>query len=183
MTAFFPILMRFAEKHDLLYNENTLPDKSVDGYVYSNDMQYRYAFARRWAKGPLVFWVGVNPAKGDTEKRRRPTLERCIGWSRTWNAGGLMFGNLFAGRHNKPRGLLAMKDPVGVHNDHAIIAMSKAANRTIAAWGGGTRGRGRVIQIAPLLKQPQCLGVTKSGQPRHPLYVRSDTQTESWPIK
>ncbi len=182
MVAFFPFLMRFAEQHGLVYDEKSLADTFNDGYVYSKDEQYRYAFARRWAKGSLVLWVGVNPAKGDTENRRRPTLERCIRWSQEWGAGGLMFGNLFAGRQNKPSGLLEMKNPVGEHNDSAIIVMSKAANRTIAAWGAGTQCRSRAIAISPLLNQPQCLGVTKSGQPRHPLYVRSDVQAVHWPV-
>jgi hypothetical protein len=28
--------------------------------------------------------------------------------------------------------------------------------------------------------EPVCLGVTKSGQPRHPLYVRGDVESSPW---
>ena len=52
---------------------------------------------RWWAdEGPLDLWVGVNPRIGDTERRRRPTLERCVAWSRSWGSAGLIFANLFA---------------------------------------------------------------------------------------
>ncbi len=76
------VLEEFAVRHGLLYRSDAPPDGPSDSYVYSRDMEYRYAFARWWSdEGSLVLWVGVNPAKGDTERRRRPTLERCITWS------------------------------------------------------------------------------------------------------
>src|SRR4051812_44487444 len=154
-----------------------------DCYVYSPDMAYRYAFARWWdADGPLVLWVGVNPGKGDTELRRRPTLDRCIAWSRSWGAGGLVFANLFAARHNKPSGLRGMADPVGPHNDSALTALSAVAWRTIAAWGGDGCLLDRARAVAPLLASPLCFGVTASGQPRHPLYVPGHTPLVPGPV-
>jgi hypothetical protein len=144
-------------------------------------MRYRYAFARWWdANGSLDLWVGVNPAKGDTEMRRRPTLERCIKRSRSEGAGGVMFANLFAARHNQPRGLRRMTDPVGPHNDDALRAMSKKASRTIAAWGNCGRLLGRANDVARLLTGALCLGMTASGEPRHPLYVAGSTRVVEW---
>ena len=64
-------LEAFAVQHDLLYQRDGMADR----YVYSRDLGYRYAFARYWnEEGSLILWVGVNPAKGDTEKRRRPNI-------------------------------------------------------------------------------------------------------------
>lgn len=169
----------FAAERGLLFDDRTPNDFSV----YSPDMAYRYAFARWWATdGPLVLWVGVNPGKGDTEQRRRPTLARCVNWSQRWGAAGLMFANLFAARHNTPDGLRDMADPVGPHNDAALAAMSAVAGRTIAAWGNDGQRRDRPAAVVGLLTDPHCLGVTVSGQPRHPLYVAGSASVVRWPV-
>jgi len=165
-------------------------ERSTDGVdqfsVYSAgaDPTYRYAFATCWsAAGPFVLWIGLNPAKGDLEQRRRPTLERCIRWSKDWKAGGLLVGNLFAARHNKPNALRTMRDPEGPHNDDAVRVLSSMAERTVVAWGGnGASVSGRAAVIVPLLNKPLCLGVTASGQPRHPLYVRGETPARPWSL-
>ena len=174
-------LEQFATRNRLRYRYCEPADGPADAYVYSHDMQYRYAFARRWAvEGPLVLWVCINPAKGDTEQRRRPTLERCVRWSRSWGASGLLIGNLFAARHNKPNGLRETPDPVGPHNDEALRIMTDMANRTVVAWGNNGQRHGRPVQVAGLLSNAVCFGLTKSGAPRHPLYVPHETQVEPW---
>src|SRR4051812_35835975 len=95
-------LKTFAEQRNLRYETGSPTPDETDYSIYSPDDLYRYAFARIWdADGPVVLWVGINPGKGDTEHTHRPTLKRCITWSKQWGAGGLMFGNLFAARHNR----------------------------------------------------------------------------------
>jgi hypothetical protein len=158
--------------------------RQVDIYLYSADMRYRYAFARWWdAAGSLDLWILLNPGKGDTETRRRPTLERCLRWSKSSGAGGLMFANLFAARHNKPSGLCKTKDPVGPHNDAVLAVMSGIADRTFVAWGKIGHLHNRAAAVISILNRPFCLGVTASGQPRHPLYVAADVSVEPWPVK
>lgn len=175
----FRRLKAFAAQRDLLYHCHA----PSDIYVYSRDMRYRYAFARWWSdEGPLILWVGLNPGTGDTEKRRRPTLERCIGWSHKWGAAGLMFANLFAARHKKPGALRDTLNPVGPHNDAALATLSKMADRTIVAWGNSGRLHGRAAEVVRLLSGPHCLGVTAAGQPRHPLYAPAATSAVPWPV-
>ena len=168
-----PFLKDFADRHDLHYEPKPSDDGLPEVYVYSHDMVYRYAFARWWDdQAPLVLWVGVNPAKGDTEQRHRPTLDRCIRRSRELGAAGLIFANLFAARHNQPSGLRSTPDPIGAHNDEALAELSKIAGWTIAAWGQqDSLGHARALEVRRLLVRPLCLGVTASGDPRHPLYV------------
>ena len=170
------VLEQFAAQHDLLYQR----DGAADRYVNSRDLEYRYAFARCWSdEGSLILWVGVNPAKGDTEKRRRPTLERCITWSKSWGASGLIFGNLFAARHNKPSGLRAALDPVGPLNDAMMRRLGAIADRTVVAWGN-LELTSRSTEVVGLLVNPLCFGLTGKGQPRHPLYVPHATALEPW---
>jgi hypothetical protein len=175
----FKQLQRFAATRGLHYQSDVQQTGEQDAYVFSADMAYRYAFARRWrSDGPLVLWVGVNPAKGDTEKRRRPTLERCVRWSKSCGAGGLLIGNLFAARHNMPKGLRETADPIGPNNDDALRLLSTMATETVVAWGNAGRRHGCPDALAVLLRDPKCFGLTKKGQPRHPLYVPEDTPLE-----
>jgi hypothetical protein len=179
------IVQKFRElsaRHDLCCQSEELPDGLEEIYLYSHDMKYRYAFARWWdPAGSLDLWVGLNPAKGDTEKRRRPTLDRCIVRSRLAGAGGLIFANLFAVRHNKPSSLRSTADPVGLHNDAVLRELSLLAGQTYVAWGAQGDMLSRAAEVLPLLHEPRCLGVTASGQPRHPLYVRGDVADRPWP--
>lgn len=46
----------------------------------------------------------------------------------------------------------------------------------IAAWGGAGADRARDLQVHGLLGPMKCLGLTGTGQPRHPLYARGDVE-------
>lgn len=178
------VLKTFAEERNLLFREIPAQDEAVDNYIYSRDMRYRYAFARYWkSEGDIVLWVGINPATGDTEKRRRPTLDRCVRWSIEWGAAGLIYANLFAARHTDPKALHEVSDPVGPHNDAALALVSQIADHTVVAWGNSGKPEMRAMEVIQLklLHNPSCLGVTSKGQPRHPLYVRGGTTLVSWP--
>lgn len=48
----------------------------VDRSSYSEDKVYRWWYERRWAPGPTLCFVGLNPATGDTDNKPRPTLKR-----------------------------------------------------------------------------------------------------------
>ena len=163
----------------------TSPDGRVtDRYLYSPDMTYRYAFGRWWDEPDLTttdVWVLLNPATGDTEQRRRPTLEKCVTRSRAAGRSGLVIVNLFAYRHTDPEALQHAEDPVGPANDATVRALTVAAPRTIAAWGSHGTLHGRSRAVAPLLDRPLCLGTTQHGEPRHPLYVSGDVELAPWP--
>jgi hypothetical protein len=171
------------ELRDLRTEAGTDGDGTTQEYAYSADMVYRYGFGRWW--GPVdmsrtAVWVLLNPATGDTELRRRPTLDRCVSWTRASGFSGLVIVNLFAYRHTDPRTLRVVDDPTGPHNDDVLRAVTKAGARTIVAWGAHGRLRGRSTQVAPVLDSPMCLGTTRKGEPRHPLYVPAQTPLTPW---
>lgn len=160
-------------------SQDGLPER----YLYSRDMIYRYAFARWWGEQDLAttdVWVLLNPATGDTEKRKRPTLDRCIARSRGAGRTGLVIVNLFAFRHTDPKQLALADDPVGPANDRVLEVLTANAPRTIVAWGGGGSLNGRSHEVAPALTAPMCLGMTASGDPRHPLYVPNSVELQPW---
>ena len=174
---------QLAAGHGLVDRSGTSPDELPERYLYSPDMRYRYAFGRWWGGDDLastVVWVLLNPATGDTEKRRRPTLDRCIGRSREMGATGLLIVNLFAFRHTDPAMIRSAEDPVGPAGDDALRVLTGAGMATVAAWGSHGSWRGRSSEVGPLLSDPMCLGTTAGGEPRHPLYVRGDAPLVPW---
>jgi len=169
----------------LVERAGTSPDGLAERYLYSTDMTYRYAFGRWWGEPDLAttdVWVLLNPATGDTEQRRRPTLDKCIARSRSADRSGLVIVNLFAYRHTDPKALRQAADPVGPANDATLRALTGTAPRTIAAWGSHGKLHGRSRSVAPLLDRPLCLGTTLHGEPRHPLYVPGRAGLEPWSV-
>ena len=90
------------------------------------------------------------------------------------------FLNLFAGRATEPRQLFtSFDDPIGPGNDAALQGAS-FYREVIVAWGANGSRLGRDIQVLTQLDdmgiRPKCIGITKHGHPRHPLYVRGDAK-------
>jgi hypothetical protein len=120
-------------------------------------------------------FVGLNPSTAN-EQEDDPTVRRCIGFARNWNFGGLILVNLFAYRSTDPTRLFEADDPIGPANDRCILASAVAAERVILAWG--TRGGliNRDQHVLSFLPVAYCLGTTKDGHPKHPLYLPGNTR-------
>lgn len=159
-------------------------DGFLDTYVYSADGRYRWRFDRRWAPGRSLTWVGLNPGTGDTDGTQRPTLRRMVKVSMAEGYGALSVVNLYGLRAAQPSALRNVDDPVGPDNDSVLAeaTSTQTTDRTVVCWGAGGRWRGRGAYVArQLITTPtHCLGVTARGEPRHPLYVKSDVALIPW---
>lgn len=155
------------------------------GAVFSPDRRYRYALYRTWdVSRPPTLWVLLNPSTAD-ETRDDPTIRRCIGFSRRWGDGGVVIVNIFAMRSTDPFALRLVQDPTGRPENDAYIASARVRSaRVVAGWGAIQRlGKDLAIRELEVLAKGilghpdriMCLGKTKRGDPRHPLYVRGDT--------
>lgn len=138
---------------------------------------YRYRLTRIWGNGPNLCAIGLNPSIAD-DKRNDPTITRLINFAKDWNFGGLVMTNLLAYRSTDPKALQGLDDPRGPDNDDWIVGCVAEAGMTLAAWGANPMGEWAASHL--LLKIPYdqklwCLGLTKGGHPRHPLYVKRDT--------
>ena len=143
--------------------------------VYSDCEIYRYRLERVWAPGAkTVLFVMLNPSTA-TEVQNDPTVERCERRARALGFGGFAVANIFAFRATDPRVMRAAADPVGPGNDAVILALARAADRVICAWGVHGAHRGRGAAVAALLRlqgvAPYHLGLTRAGAPKHPLYI------------
>jgi hypothetical protein len=152
-------------------------DPDITGAMFSLCRAYRYMLWRRWGPGKRALWIMLNPSTAD-ETTLDPTLTRCLRYSQRWGYGAMFVANVFALRSTDPRGLSKVSDPVGPDNDSHILVMAKSPETGIVICGWGNHGErnGRNKQVLELLEgiPLHCLEMTRSGQPRHPLYCKGD---------
>ena len=150
--------------------------------IFSPDRRYRYWLEARLsdAAGVCLF-VMLNPSTAD-EDQSDPTVTRAKGFARSWGFGTLWVCNIFALRSTDPKALRETENPIGEENDHHILKSARGACRIVCAWGnhGAHLDRGertlRLLRDAGLSDKMRHLGMTKLNQPKHPLYLRADTQ-------
>lgn len=147
----------------------------------SGDGRYRYVLGRRWAAGSPLLWVLANPSTADG-LADDPTVRRCAGFSRAHGYGGLVLVNLWAWRATHPDELARVEDAVGPENDASIAeALASSSGPVVLGWGVRA-SRSRTDVVLDLLggRPASCLGVTRDGHPRHPLYVPGSTRLRPW---
>lgn len=140
---------------------------------------YRYELRRTWDETlPTINWVMLNPSTANAVEDDA-TIRKCVAFSRLWNFGGLIVTNLFAWRSRDPQTLRRMRaDVVGPMNDYYLQQGRMQSNSCIAAWGvhGSYQDRGAIVKKAlTFYGDVSCLGVTKAGHPKHPLYIPFNT--------
>lgn len=146
---------------------------------------------RHWLKRPreinnpgkgTALFVMLNPSTAD-HSEDDPTIRRCRGFARDWDCNGLTVANLYALRSTDPKNLWAHEDPVGEMNDYWLKSIAKEHGDIVCAWGSNAKSD-RVRQFVESMKSIDvrmwCLGVTKSGMPLHPLYIKRDTPLIPW---
>ena len=142
---------------------------------FSRCGRYRYWLRRSWDSSlPQCAFVGLNPSIADA-KIDDPTLRRCIDFAKRWGCGSLLIVNLFSLRATDPRKLLGVDDPIGPRTNLWLRRARRESQLIIAAWGNGGALHHRHKTVGPLLGNTQCLGVTATGMPRHPLYCPKTT--------
>lgn len=154
--------------------------------IFSEDRRFRYLLTRQWdAAKPCVGFCMLNPSIADEEKLD-PTLTRCKGYAERLGYGGMMIVNAFPMVATNPKVFLAKWIEIGAgrraaelgQNDRYIRVALKA-DQMIVGWGQHLDHkalRSRYWELASLFhgRTLHCFGVTKSRDPKHPLYLRGD---------
>lgn len=149
---------------------------------FSECWTYRYTLDRYWDDDlPQLLFVLLNPSTADAIKDD-PTNRRGMGFARRWGFGSCIFVNLFAFRATKPADLKKADDPIGPFNDAYLVLEAETADRIVLAWGAHGGWRNRDQEVLKLLDGHKlyCLGQTKDGHPKHPLYLKADTPLMKW---
>lgn len=147
---------------------------------FSECRTWRYWLTRSWAEGGRTLMViGLNPSTAD-ESVDDPTIRRCIGYAKAWGFSQLAMLNLFAYRATDPRHMKAATNPVGRENDQTLLWWANKAEMILGAWGTHGVHQSRAAHVYQILYDHpiHCLGITKDGQPKHPLYLRADARPE-----
>ncbi|MGI0148701.1 MAG: DUF1643 domain-containing protein [Thermoplasmata archaeon] len=154
--------------------------------MLSADKKYRYRLTRHWGDGQgiRIVWIMLNPSVADHETND-PTITRCIGFSKRLGSFSLVVVNLFAYRATEPKELLRVDDPVGPDNLAILGEATLGCNMAIAAWGALSNElwmkAKEPLAIIKRFNGLKCLGRTKAGSPRHPLYLPAGQLLEPWP--
>lgn len=157
---------------------------------FSQDGAYRWWLTRCWgSSGRTLLFLGLNPSRADGV-RQDPTLRRLIGFARAWGYDALVVVNLFARVSPSPAELSRLADPIGPWADFILQQWChRWANSPQwdlwCGWGNGGCCHERHHSVRTLLwpmlrlrlkrfphrPGPLMLGLTRNGQPRHPLYA------------
>lgn len=162
----------------------------------SSCQRFRYLLTRSWA-GSLagirwVCFVGCNPSTADALDDD-PTIRREVGFARAIGATALVKVNLCPRRETRPDRLrlddLTAEEAIQMRETNARwlrhaagLGRSYRGIGVVAAWGAAPAIVRAEIPLAmqalgaPLL----CLGVTKDGSPRHPLYLPRTAAPVEW---
>ena len=144
---------------------------------------YRYELSREWdsSKSRLRFCM-LNPSTANALEDD-PTIRRCIGFAKGFGYGGIVVVNLFAWRSTKPLKSWNFNH-IGPRNDEFIHDLCFEKN-VVCAWGANAP-KDRVDEVMDIFDESMvtwCLGLTKAGAPRHPLYLPSNSKLVEFSVE
>lgn len=152
---------------------------------------YRYSLTRvikEHPNGPTVVLIGVNPSTAD-ENNDDATIRKEMGFGKRLGWGRIIKVNLFPLRATDVRELAGRGIPpnVWLHNIGAQSEAFRIADLIIPCWGSRTKIPLPKSEIGAIIfatwerfsvcdeSKVKCFGVTKSGDPRHPLMLAYNT--------
>ncbi len=162
--------------------------------MFSECNSYRWILKRDLSKGrKIVIFIGLNPSLANSVNDDR-TLRRIINFSSEWNYRIIYVINLYGLISKSPLQLLKSKDPIGKYNDLFILALLEFWRKNIdcdlwLGWGDKGTLNNRDFIVLKLIKsfanlslsendysqRILCLGLSKKGNPRHPLYMPNES--------
>ena len=141
--------------------------------------KYRYWLKREWktgGNGKDVCFIMLNPSTAD-ENTDDPTIRRYMGFAQQWGFSSLTVRNLFPYRATKPKDLLNVTDPSNGARGLLEMDVARWSHFVIVAWGSWVPFNQDIEALKILSTVPlYCLGKTKNGKPRHPLYAPLATE-------
>lgn len=144
--------------------------------------RYRPLLTRTWANGAPVraaLWIGMNPSVADAHVND-PTVTREVGFTQRWGFNSYVKCNVSDYRAADPYDLVAVvrsgRPAQSPENLSTILREAKTAHRIIVCFGAlhpilRPLGRTVVEALRDAGHALHCVGRTKDGSPRHPLYL------------
>ena len=147
--------------------------------VISDCGKYRYLLRRTWDHTkPRYLYVMLNPSTADAEIDDA-TIRSCTRLAKGFGAGSFEVVNLYGLRATDPSELEKADDPIGPRNAGISDNAIQRCDIVICAWGAHHMAERRAGDIKSWVRgfkpAAYCLGKTKTGAPKHPLYIKSGT--------
>lgn len=161
-SAFFPSICRMSE--------------------WSSDKQRRYKLGRFWSTGIICTVIGLNPSYAD-DRTDDPTNRRLIALLSGLGYGGYWLVNLLPNVTPYPAQLGQVGKRFSSLNKKAVWQSINQSQVIIFAWGSTGAKYAHRRQIYEMVQQPMCFGVTRLGEPRHPLYLPSYSILEPFVLR
>ena len=162
--------------------------------LFSECGSYRWILKRELLSGKkTVVFIGLNPSKASSSTNDS-TLKRISNFCLRWNYRNIYVINLFGLISNSPIQLSKSNDPIGANNDLIFLKSLEfwRNNTNCELWlGWGDKGQlnRRDHKVLKLIKnfsnfkskennhskRVLSLGISKRGNPRHPLYMSNQS--------
>lgn len=151
---------------------------------------YRYRLERQVGMtGPVYAFFGINPSTADANVDDA-TVRKWIGFTKVWGGSRFIVGNVSPYRATDVKALARLTRwlDIGRENTRHILAMTSEADILVPCWGD--RGKvprvmhdeidGLLSLLLGTRKPVMHLGLTKGGDPKHPLMLGYDTKLVPW---
>ncbi|MEG3593287.1 MAG: DUF1643 domain-containing protein [Pseudomonadota bacterium] len=147
---------------------------------WSHGRRRRYRLGRFWGSGPIACVIGLNPSRAD-DKYDDPTNRRLIGLLTGLGFAGYWLVNLISESTPYPDDLGSGPRRLSAINHRSIQNSINDTDQTILAWGRGGRRCPFRKRIASSIQHPTCFGLTRDGEPKHPLYLPKNSTLQLFP--
>ena len=158
------------------------------GAVISHNGLFRYNLWRyKSSMDPfnVIGFIMLNPSTADADNDD-PTIRRCLTRALKMGYSGIQVGNLYAYRTPNPQHLKEAGYPIGSENDMYLRLLANDTKKIILGWGNNApdeRAKEVIEMIRLINPSIYHLGLTKSGQPKHPLYIGYDIEPTRYECK
>ncbi len=160
--------------------------------------KYRYLLSRNTTSpsSRVLLVCMLNPSTADEEKDD-PTISRVCRLAENGGFSQLLVLNLLGIRATKPADIWFHEDPLGVDNwrtwDGVLKELIPDRDSISVAWGRAPRSRNQLLRFIPVLVEasrhlkvwpiPLMTWVqNRDGSPRHPLYIRLQTELQPYDL-
>ena len=170
--------------------------------MFSECRSYRWILKRELLNGKnTIVFIGLNPSKANSVNNDK-TLIRIINFCSRWNYKHIYVINLFGLISKSPLQLAKSNDPVGENNHIITLKVLEFWRKNIncdlwLGWGdkGCLNKRDRIVldlirnfsnfksNENKHSKRVLSLGLSKKGNPRHPLYMPNESLLKPYDLK
>lgn len=177
----FDFIEFIEERNNLLYQFGW--DRHGRGRaIFSLDNKERYFLSREFKKeGRNISFLMLNPSTADAGKLD-PTVTRCMEYGKNWGFDRVCIVNIYPIIGSDPMILIKKKGDREL-NRLFIEYSLKFSEKIICAWGSHREVNFEKENLSDILfnnnKKLYSLGYNYDGNPKHPLYLKSNLE----PIK